>query len=355
MADPRPRILFVGPDYPGGMLTATRALLASPLAERYRIEVLATYRGTAALQQLRVFSVALAKLAWWSLRGRGQIVHIHATVRGSLYRKAICVFVAKTLRRRVILHLHSGPGDIETFVAGLGRPSATFLRLAFRAADLVLAVSRSSAARIREAFAVPGILVVPNPAPPAPAAIDRDRPGAAPLAVYLGGFANPVKGGEVLLAALARPEFADTSFVLAGPGEPPAAARQLIDERPGLRWRGWLDGAAKDELLREADIFVLPSTSEGLPMALLEAMAFGLAIVATAVGGVPDVTSDDVDALVVRPGDSAGLAAAVARLDADAELRVRLGAAARERALEIGPRPVAERLDSIYRELLEVQ
>jgi glycosyltransferase involved in cell wall biosynthesis len=334
------------------MSTAMLALLASPLGERYRLEIVPTHRGAGATRRLLVFGSALLRLAAWSLRGRGRIVHVHSTVRGSMYRKSICVLAAKGLRRRVVLQLHSGPGDIATFAAGLGRLQGSFLRLAFRAADTVLAVSSASAAALAEAFAAPDIRVIPNPAPAGPPAVPRRTGDGDPLAVYLGGFANPVKGGDVLLAALELPELEGRRFVLAGPGEPPEAGRRLLDSRDGLQWRGWLEPGAKDEILRLAEVFVLPSTSEGLPMALLEAMSYGLAIVATDVGGVPDVAHDGADALIVPAADPAALAAAVARLAADPGLRGQLGEAARAQALSLGPEQVAEQVDAVYRELL---
>jgi len=351
VAGSAPRVLHLGPDVPGGMAEAMRGLLASPLAERYRLEVVPTHRGPGPLQRLMVYCLALLRLTWWSVRGRGRIVHIHATVRGSMYRKAVLVLLAQALRRRVILHVHSGPGDVATFRAGLGRASVTLFHLAFRQADLVLAVSGASAAALELAFDVDRIEVVLNAAPAGPGEIPpRDRQGT-PLAVYLGGFANPVKGGEVLLEALAGAEERELRVMLAGPGELPEAGRRLV-EGGRVRWRGWLDAEGRDDALCEAEIFVLASTSEGLPMALLEAMSYGLAIVATEVGGVPDVAANGEDALLVPPGDPAALAAALSRLAVDPELRVRLGRAARESAEELGPAALADRLDELYRRLL---
>ena len=347
------RILQLGPDVPGGMRTSTEALLGSRLGEEFEIEFVATHTGAGAGRRLAVFFTALARLSAWSLRGRGRIVHIHATVRGSMYRKAICVLWAKGLRRRVILHVHSGPGDVASFRAGLGPPSVAFLRLAFRHADVVLAVSAASAAALAEAFGASDVVVVPNAVPAVAAdsvaSKDGDQP---PLAAYLGGFANPVKGGDVLLEALRSPETASLRFVLAGPGEPPEGENGPQGGSGPVEWRGWLEDGEKATLLREADVFVLASTSEGLPMALLEAMTYGLAIVATAVGGVPDVVADGEQALVVAPGDAAALAAALGRVGADAELRARLGAAARERSGDFSPDAVAARIGAVYRRLL---
>jgi glycosyltransferase involved in cell wall biosynthesis len=86
--------------------------------------------------------------------------------------------------------------------------------------------------------------------------------------------------------------------------------------------------------LRDASIFVLPSHLEGQPIAILEAMAAGLPVVATRVGAVPDVVRDGVEGRLVEPGDRDGLSDALAELIADADARTRLGAAARQRCEE---------------------
>lgn len=329
-----------------------QALFRSSLGEDFELEFLATHRGSGAARRVVIYLAALARIASWCLRGRGRIVHVHSTVRGSMYRKVGCVLLAKLLRRRVVLHLHSGPGDIETFRSRLGHFDLAYLRAGFGAADVVLAVSDASARALASAFGAEQIAVVPNAVPPA---TPSHRPGpddGAPLAVYLGGFANPVKGGEILLEALRDRAVAPLRFVLAGPGDPPWGDGAPPSAAAGAEWRGWLEGSAKEELLGEADAFVLASTSEGLPMALLEAMSRGLAIVATAVGGVPDVVADRVEALVVAPGDPAALAEALGEIGRDEGLRRELGEAALRRSAEFSPEAVAGRLERIYRELL---
>ena len=356
----RPRVLQMGPDTAtgGGMASALRSLLESSLGERFELDLVPTYSGTAARgadlpRRIAVFCWALVRLAAWSLAGRGRIVHVHGTVRGSMYRKSVCVLVAKALRRRVVFHVHSGAAEIAAFAGSRDRLSLRLFRAATGAADVVLAVSAASAAALEGAYGVSGIEVVPNAAPAVPGFERVQTPGEVRCA-YLGGFANQVKGGEVLVAALPAALASEPALrlTLAGPGEPPADAAALTAAEPRLEWAGWLGPGEKDALLRGAECFVMPSLSEGMPMALLEAMAYGMAIVATRAGGIPELVEDEVTGLLVEPGNPEALAAALGRLAADPELRQRLAGAARERAEALDADEVAARLGRIYDSLL---
>jgi glycosyltransferase involved in cell wall biosynthesis len=352
----RPRVLQIGValDFGGGMVGAQRGILDSPLAERYRLEFLATYDRGGKAKQLAVFATALGRLALWSLRRRGRIVHVHATVRGSSYRKALVVLLAKALRRRVVLHMHSGADEIVYFSWTRGKASLRLFRTAFGAADVVVAVSAASAEMLRQAYGLAAVQVVPNPAPVVAPFERRPPPDGGVRAAYLGGFANPAKGGDVLVEALelALPRSPALRIALAGPGEPPAAARVLIEREPRVEWIGWLEPEGKEALLRSAAVFVIPSRSEGLPMALLEGMAYGMAVLATAVGGIPEVVDPGVDGLLVGSEDPAALADALCRLVEEEGLRERLAAGALRRAETLDADEVARRLDAIYRSLL---
>jgi glycosyltransferase involved in cell wall biosynthesis len=253
-----------------------------------------------------------------------------------------------------VLQVHSGPGDITETWARFGPTRRRLLKRAFHHADRVLSVSRASAASLERALGLDDVMVVPNAAPLPPPRSDAGPEGdqGPPRVVYLGGFANPGKGYDTLLEAIPALLAGDPALTvaLAGPGSPTPEAERLTGER--VRWLGWLGEDEKAALLDDAGaVFVLPSHSEGLPMALLEAMAHGTAIVATAVGGVPDTLSDGVDARLVAPGDPDGLAAAVLRLTGAPADRRRLGAAARERVERLDRTEVFDRLAQLYAEL----
>jgi len=342
------------------MPAVQRRLLASPLAERYRLETISTWRPPGSGGRALVFAGSLVKLIAWCL-GRGpRIVHIHTTVRGSLYRKAVCVLVARALRRPVIVHVHSGVGDIAAFAVRLDRVRLAFFRRVLGLADSVLSVSAAGAREFERSFGLSAIGVVPNAAPQiSDAQLTSLRGDASKTAdnvelLYLGGFANLAKGGQVLEQALPTilAQHPDARIALAGPGQPPPGLRALLDGSEGLRWLGWLEDRRKAELLSRCDVFLLPSISEGLPIALLEAMAYGLAIVATRVGGMPEVLTDGVDAVLVAPGSADELATATGSLIDDAPRRRALGGAARVRAERLSQKEVCDRLDRLYQALV---
>jgi len=112
------------------------------------------------------------------------------------------------------------------------------------------------------------------------------------------------------------------------------------------------DGPELADCYAEAQVLCLPSRREGVPLVLLEAMSFGLPVIATPVGGVADYVEHEDNGLLVPPGDIDALAVSIAMLAADPELRARLGEAGRRRIAEqAGPDTIARRWRETYAEL----
>jgi len=334
------------------MPAVLRGLLASPLAVRHDLVAIATHRPGGLSARVGVFARGLAAFTLWSLRAPCGLAHVHVTVRGSMYRKTLVTAWAMALRRPLILHVHAGAVELDAFHTRLGPVRQAAFRWAFNAADRVLAVSGASGHVLEERYGAPPVEILPNAVEQiAPASAPAPGPQRAPRILFLGGFANPVKGGSVLVEALPalRVALPRAQVDLAGPGEPPPG---LATGDDGVLWLGWLDASSTRAALAAADLFVLPSTSEGLPVALLEAMAHGKGIVATRVGGVPEVVEHGRQGVLVPPGDPAALARALAELACDPDRARTLGAGARERVAELAPERIAERLDRLYLEVV---
>jgi glycosyltransferase involved in cell wall biosynthesis len=160
----------------------------------------------------------------------------------------------------------------------------------------------------------------------------RPSRDTTPVTLLSVGRLRAPKDFLTLVRAMAALEPGSAGLRIAGDGPERAA---LADEvaRLGLESTVELLGTRTDvaELLAGADVFVLSSDSEGLPMSVLEAMAAGLPVVASAVGGVPEAVRDGETGTLVPPGDSAALAHALRRLVSDPALRDRLGEAGRRR------------------------
>jgi glycosyltransferase involved in cell wall biosynthesis len=218
-------------------------------------------------------------------------------------------------------------------------------RRSFRRFDAVVAVSRPLGERLRGDGVPSGrVHVVPNAAPPARGLLDRDAArrtlGLADGAFVAGwvGRLSHEKAPDLLIGALAHAP-ARLEAVMIGDGPAGPAARRLAEEcgvASRVRWAGAVADAGA--LFAAFDCFVLSSRTEGTPIVLFEAMAAGVPIVATAVGGVPDVISDQ-EALLVRPAEAGALGAALTALcDDSAGARARaLAASRRLDAYSVGP------------------
>jgi glycosyltransferase involved in cell wall biosynthesis len=213
--------------------------------------------------------------------------------------------------------------------------------------DCVVCVSRAEARRVAAAGVRPQQLTVIENAVDTNAVATRNLADRQALeqfferrpqvVVAAAGRLSAEKGFDVFVDAVAQltDETPDAGFILFGDGPlRPQLERRIADRN--LAGRFVLGGFRDDlsRLLPQADLLVLSSYTEGMPVILLEALAAGLPVVATAVGGVPEVIDDGRSGYLVPPGRAADLATAVKRLIVDASLRRQFGAAGRQRVAE---------------------
>ena len=256
----------------------------------------------------------------------------------------------------------AGARHVITMHGGLYYATAwrrrTALRWAARRSDALVGVSVATAAALERTLGIPHdrIFVVPNGIPLRSGVRDRVRrelsiPDDELLIVAVGNL-YPVKGHAVLLDALEMlGDTAGWQLAIAGRGEEEARLRSQA-AAAGIDARVHLLGFRDDipDILAAGDIFAMPSLSEGLPLALVEAMSVGLPVVVTRVGGVPEVVTDDVEALLVPASDARALSSALRTLISDAALRKRLGSAGRTRAIrDYAIATMADRYEHLYR------
>jgi glycosyltransferase involved in cell wall biosynthesis len=342
-----PAVLLIGPTPPPyhGLTIITSMAKRSPvLARSFRIQHLDTAdrRGLDNIGRLDLGNVLFAlrhgfMLLTQVVKHRPDVIYlpIASNTWGSV-RDAFLLLIARLTRRRIATHLHGS--DWRRFYDNAPGPVRWLLRRSTNSMHAVGVLSEG----LRPIFAgvVPAERVhvaTPWIEDPFPNGAPRREAGARITIAYVGMLYRP-KGFLNLIEALGSVTTPDVRLVLAGGwySEEERADAQALVERLEVQDRvtftGRIDEQQKWKLLESADIFVFPGIQpEGLPLAVLEAMAAGLPAIATPMGTIPEAIRHEREGLIIQPGDVRGLAAAIDALAADPGARHRMGAAARLR------------------------
>lgn len=338
----------------GGMRAVVEGYRDDGLFERHRVRWIVTHDEGSALHRVSLALRAASRLLFLLLRGRVAMVHSHMAMRGSFWRKAALNRLARAFGVPVIAHLHGS--EFKTFHASLPPILRRAVTREFESCARVLVLSNSWADFVRSIAPAARVMVMPNYVR-VPTVAARPAAGLDVIGVFM-GVVGARKGVYDLIPALseALKRAPALCLRLGGNGELERARRMAAELGVAGRVEclGWVSGAAKLQALSSAHFYVLPSHNEGLPMSILEAMACGLPVVATRVGGIPELVRDGIDGLLVDAGDVPALAAALARMAEDAEWRLAAGVQARARVQDgYSDRAVLPRLDVLYAELGE--
>jgi len=338
-------------DSRGGIASVVRLYRVGRLFETWPVIYVPTHGDGSAASKAVLILKALTSILGRCLTGRVLVLHVHLATRASFWRKALVIAMVACFRRPVVLHLHSGR-FVDYYEGQLGVFGRRVARWMFTRAARVIVLSQEWQRWVAMTFPGAHTAVVGNPVlVPRSVASARDS-----CSVLFLGRLEEEKGIYDLLEAMTtlRRRVPGVKLLCAGDGEFAEVSRRIADLnlRECVEMLGWVEGESKVCLIDRATVFVLPSYKEGVPMSILEAMAHGLPVVATSVGGVPDIMQTEVDGLLVRPGDVSGLVAAVQRLLLDESLRRTLAARARSRVIqESSVEKVVGQLGAVYAEM----
>ncbi|MDO9488658.1 MAG: glycosyltransferase family 4 protein [Sphingomonadaceae bacterium] len=343
----RPRILFVGAFPPpgtdifGGMVSSCRALMQSSFPTRAEVIPVDTTQIAHPPPSLAKRLLLAARRAVEYVvkleRERPDAVILFTAAGASVLEKGVLAWYARLRGVPALLFPRGGP---VMDACERSRVSRTWIRWAMKGAHVVvcqgpvwqdfvvdlLGIDRRDAPVIPNWTATTSLLDIGA----------ARRPRLGPPRLLFVGWLDREKGVTELLDACGELAAShDFELIFVGEGNMSDPARRFAADRgleDRIRFRGWLRGDALDREYAEADIFVLPSWSEGLPNAMIEAMAAGMAVVVSAVGNVPSAIDDGVNGVMVRPGDVPSLRNALTGLLVDPGERERLGANAHRTA-----------------------
>lgn len=256
-------------------------------------------------------------------RNRGALIHFNLALgKRSLLRDVPLIILSKLFGYRMVLHLHGGPYLTEEAIPGWAR---VLIRMAVQGRLTLVVLSESEKSTIENQYRCRKILVLANCVETDKAKeFEKDLPDSGTLNLLYYGRIDKSKGLQVIHEAmkyLLESEI-DIKLYIAGRGPDEKkyipAFRDLMKDR--FVFMGVLSGEEKDSLLKLTDVFLLPSAHEGLPMALLESMCFGLVPIATPVGSVATRIYHGRNGFLISDTTGSELAGKIMQLYSDREL-----------------------------------
>jgi glycosyltransferase involved in cell wall biosynthesis len=352
-------VYLIGPsaETRGGIGYVIGTHLKSALADSHELIHIVTQRDGGPLIKAVTYAKALLRFALLRLfRGRG-LVHIHSSIGPSFYRKVVLFYLCRWMGCPVIFQFHSG--HFLQYYASGNRLIRFLIGDVLRSARLNVALTESWKQKITSLTdRCAPVEVIPNPIDtaiyrPGGAVNGQTRPAQL---VYLGAIIKPKGAYDVVDACkLLKAQGLEPRVVMAGDREIEQAKERCRESGVAAQFEfpGWVSEKEKVALLWRSDLLLLPSYGEGLPLCVLEAMACGVPIVCTDVGGLADLVEHGENGLLFKPGEIDVLARHIARLLNDEPSRQRMSQnniakIKRDYSIDV----IAERLGKLYNEVL---
>lgn len=310
----------------------------------------ATKKGDSSIEKLWSLTLSLFVFLYFCFCKDIRIVHVHGASNNSFRRKRVFINIAKFLGKKVVYHVHGA--EFKEFY----RCHPKQVEALFKRVDITVALSESWKLFFESAVGHKRVRIIENVVPqPTIRIINRD--GRVHF-LFLGELGRR-KGIYDLLDSIAdNVDYIKSKavFHIGGSGEVEKVMQRIseLGLEETVIFEGWVTGEKKIDLLNLADVYILPSYNEGLPVSILEAMSYRLPIISTPVGGIPEVVIENENGILVEPGNKTATGRAIIRMIENESFRRKAGEASFNRVKPYFPENVAEKLDAMYRELLEV-
>ncbi len=312
-------------DVQGGIAAVVNGYRGSRLEQDCCIEYIESYRDGSAMDKLRKGLKAYAQFRALLRRHRPDVVHIHSSFGPSFYRKMPFILMSKRAGIPVVNHIHGA--EFGPFYADASKAKRRLVRRIYGKCDRFLVLSEEWAERIGQIVPRERITILENYSIRAVEAPTKESCTSHQI-LFLGEIGRR-KGGYDMpeILRLVKEKVPDVQLVIAGAGDREGVSG-LLKEKGCLEaasFPGWLRGREKDRALRESAVFLLPSYDEGMPMSVLDAMGYGLPIVSTKVGGIPQLVKEGVNGYLCAPGDTRAMADALTLLLKEKDRRQQAG------------------------------
>lgn len=315
-------VLMIGPSRytKGGMAEVVNLMFNSKLCKDVNLKYISTTIDNKFVykcyEMIKGFIEYNIQIKWCD------VVHIHVASRVSTYRKMIYANLAKKHNKKVILHIHGGEYKKFYDIECNARKKSKIKKM-FKDTDKVIVLSDEWKDYFSQITDVDKIIVMNNFVS---IPLDFQKCLDKPTAVFL-GMINKGKGIYDLLEVVRDiikiyPEF---RLIIGGSGEIDELNKFIENSlSKNVQYIGWVSGQQKKDLLEDSTLFILPSYNEGMPMSILEAMAYKNVCISTNVGGVPSVIENYKNGILINPGNKIELYNSIINVLADESLKLEL-------------------------------
>lgn len=324
-------MIVPNPAVKGGIASVVDGYKGSVLERRYQVSYVESYCNGSKRQKLRKAVSGYFGFVMQLLFNKPDIVHIHSSFGPSFYRKMPFILLSRLCRIPVVNHIHGAEFDI--FYEQASWAKKRLIGAVYNKCSRLLVLSEEWKDRIGRFVPAERIVVVENYCVIPGIPYDRGRDARQVLFV---GELGERKGCYDIPKIWERviKEVPSARLVMAGDGETEQvkqgfAQRGLLSR---VSFPGWVRGEDKARLFEQSAVFLFPTYNEGMPMAVLEAMSYGMGIVTTAVGGIPKLIRDGENGRILRPGETEAIAQAVTEFLVDPAGRDACGQNARKSA-----------------------
>ncbi len=317
----------------GGMRSVVEGYKSDGLTEKWNFRFIWSHKEGHFLVKILYSTKAWLSFLSLLLKQKVSFVHIHSAMRGSFWRKTLFSKTAHLFGVSTIIHLHGS--EMESFYYGLNSLSKRVVKWSLETSKTVIVLSESWRIFVLKIAPEANVVVVNNYVRP-PVRVEYEPQESRFNVLFLGVLGHR-KGIYDLIHAWAGliQEVPYAKLLVGGNGEIDKA-QELANElglQNSIEFLGWVTGEHKLKLINDADVFVLPSYNEGLPMSVLEAMSWQRAVITTSVGGIPELIKHGDDGFIIEPGDRSGLLQHLKKLAIEPQLRVSLGNSARKKII----------------------
>ncbi len=343
------KILTIGPDphSRGGMCSVVAAY--SRMFVPFRLVI--TYKDNKSKAgKVLLFIKAIFQTLYYCLFKDIKVLHIHSSNYTDFYRNTILLCIGKIFRKKVLLHIHGGKFDM--FYHTYPR----YVTVVCRLADTLVTVSSAFVKMLKDYDLNKRVYCLPNSIE-FPDCFRDGQPHERLRLVFVGGI-NQRKGIYDVLECLQKyeRELQDKVELHIGGVSYEEEYRKILnghDFSPMVVQHGWLNKEGKEQLFCSSDVFIHPSHVESFGLSILEAMAYGLPVITTLVGGIPDFFEDRKSGVAVTPGNIDEIYEAILYFLNHPSDISQMGKYGRQVARQFSSQQVEERLDCIYKELLQ--